>query len=1293
MRLKRLELFGFKSFADRTVLEFGEHSLTGIVGPNGCGKSNVVDAIRWVLGETRPTSMRGAEMSDVIFKGSASRPALSVAEVSLVIDNDAGMLEGCGSEVSITRRVFKTGEGEYLIDGDRVRLKDVRNLLFDTGLGSRGYSVLEQGRIDAILSANPLQRRSIFEEAAGISRYRQRRHETDLRLARVLQDTARLEDVLGELRTRVRSLKIQAGKAERYVQVRDEYRTEKTRLYRHRVHRQEAELAAAVPVLSALEERAGVLRGERERIEADAEGREGERDRLLAEVERLSIEAARLEGECRAVDERRSQTHARVEGWRESAEEDRARERVLDVQARERAEALEALGSEVAQLDGGLGNHQEQVGELTGGVKAAVKEYKDARRRTEEQNETVLRLLHRKTDAGNTLRHLEDGVVQARERCDRLAGRCSEADDLVRELEATGDRADEDLARTRTALQTIRERRDGLESELSALEESAGKDRSGVAAIELEEARVSSHVDSLLDREWATADLASGSRSLLQAADAGVGPKLGRALAGLLADHITSRTQDARALDAVLGARAESVVVADAEAARAVAAWLASERDANGGDKNAKDTEEQTRRGQAALTVLAGLGTRRGRRGDEITADGVVGPLADRVEAAAPYTPLVEFLCGDVWLVRDLDVALSCVSAHPDLRFVTPEGELVDAAGLTVGSTEITSGAVGRRARAAELRERLSHLAGELEGARSSLSAAEGLLQQRRDDQAELAKDLERARSEVGQAESAAAAAQARRAGLLAGAEVARAEAEEVKTSLAELESDLEAAGKESQLAEQEFVRENDVLGQLEKDRHRLEEERDRLSVEESLARVGLARSREQREGLLRRLGDMERGLEEARAEIGRTRERAQSQAQSADAGEKDAKQLGDDGARLLEERGSVEERLAELRAQEKAGRAGIDEARHRADDVHRGLEKLGEELSASRLEQQRVELARDEFLRRALEELELDRGAILLGFEPEPELAETTALDELEARVGECKARLDRIGPVNTEAVCELEEVSGRLAFLEEQHGDLTGSRKSLDETLQKIDVETRRLFHETFEEVRSNFQQIFRQLFSGGKADVKLEEGVDVLEAGIEIVAQPPGRKLLPIDLLSGGQRTLTALALLFAVFEARPSPFCVLDEVDAALDDVNIDRFLGMIEGFRKASTQFIIVTHNKGTMTACDCLYGITMETQGVSCHVTVELAEVDKFMPDIVGGDSTREAESVSDREHEVAETLIDAESGEPVVELRPASGAPAQRVSLSPAKTGKAGDGELHATEGEDLAETPASGA
>ncbi|MHC4379072.1 MAG: AAA family ATPase, partial [Planctomycetota bacterium] len=378
MRLKRLELFGFKSFADRTVLEFDE-DLVGIVGPNGCGKSNVVDAVRWGPGATRPPSMRGGEMTDVIFKGSTSRPGMSLAEVTIVFDNEDGTVPAHGAEVSVTRRVHKDGEGEYLIDGGKVRLKDVKDLLFDTGLGSRGYAVLEQGRIDAVLSANPLERRAIFEEAAGISRFRQRRREAENRLKRVDQDTERLDDMLRELQSRSRSLKIQAGKAERWVAARDEWRLKGVRLAQHLVVRLEGDDQRLGDELTALESTAEELRTKREAADAEVTERAARNEALAEQVDQAAAEAARLAGDLRALDEREASLRARAQSAEQAADSEAARAGELEQRRGERRAELEELGSQLAQAADQRARAEGEVDELAGAARESGRRYRESR--------------------------------------------------------------------------------------------------------------------------------------------------------------------------------------------------------------------------------------------------------------------------------------------------------------------------------------------------------------------------------------------------------------------------------------------------------------------------------------------------------------------------------------------------------------------------------------------------------------------------------------------------------------------------------------------------------------------------------------------------------------------------------------------------------------------------------------------------------------------------------------------------------------------------------------------------
>lgn len=1244
MRLKRLELQGFKSFADRTVLDFGDQQLTGIVGPNGCGKSNVVDAVRWVLGETRPTSMRGAGMTDVIFKGSASRPPLSIAEVTMVLDNSGCELAERAAEVAITRRLYKSGEGEYLIDAERVRLKDVRDMLFDTGLGSRGYSVLEQGRIDAILSANPVQRRAIFEEAAGISRYRQRRHETELRLKRVEQDVTRLDDVMGELRSRVRSLKIQAGKAERYVTAKAEWTEGRTTWLRHRLHVLESALAQLAPELTRLEQELEDLRETRSGCELEIAEREEERSAVVAELDAVSTQAGELSSEISALEERRSQLGLRVTSWRASAQEEDDRAAELTGQLEQRRAGQAELETELA----GIAEHLEAAEETAGGVAARARElgktYKAARAASEEQNEAVLGCLQDRTAAQNTVRHLEGAQEPAEQRQVRADARLQEIDAVLAgvrtEVEAT--QAHVDAARTAVAetdeAHTLAAAAvEGVEAGLAEVSERR-------RTRELERAQLEAKVEALLDREAELATLSEGTRDLLEAVEQGDGPCEPAQLLGILADHFSIDLRLARALDVALGDKAQRLVAADAHVALDLLSWMRTEE-----------------RGQVGLVVPRGIGA------PDCPTPGdyalfarygmaIEGRLCERVRCDEAMRPLAEALLCDVVIVSDLDLALELVGQEPGWRFVTPAGELVDASGVVGGHRELSHGAVGRRSSAADFQARMDQLDRALEGDLEQQTELERDLAERRELTLAAADERERARRELADLDGAARTARAR----LADREAARTEHEhELTTAMAEIARlgvDLAAAVEQRVACDERFQEQNGQLEELEIARRALKEEREALSKEEARAEVEVTRLRVERQAVARRVEDLARRDTEDEGEIVRAQGRARNYEANAVQGDSEIASISELAAGLVERRGELQAALEGLREREKGGAECIREVRERAEQVQRDLDAIGEGLSTARLSTQRLEMFREELSGRAREELSLEPHQLREDFTPDPELAEEGALDVLEAGVTELRERLDKLGPVNLDAVHELEEVSARLDFLEGEAKDLANARKSLAETIAKIDAESRRLFLETFEEVRINFQRIFRQLFGGGKAEIQLDpEAEDILEAGIDIVARPPGREMLSIALLSGGQRTMTALALLFAIFEAKPSPFCVLDEVDAALDDANIDRFLGMLEGF-VSSSQFLVVTHNKGTMSACEALFGVTMQTKGVSSFVAVELEDVDEFAPgETTGkarGNPAPAAEGGGD-EPAPSAAAGNEDGDEPIVELVP----------------------------------------
>ncbi|MBM3986717.1 MAG: chromosome segregation protein SMC [Planctomycetes bacterium] len=1210
MRLQRIELFGFKSFADRTTLNFYD-SLTGIVGPNGCGKSNVVDAVRWVLGETRPTSMRGGEMSDVIFKGSVSRPPMNVAEVTLVLDNTCGTIAQQGLEVAITRRVYRSGEGEYLINGERARLKDVRDMLFDTGLGSRGYAVLEQGKIDAALSANSLDRRAIFEEAAGISRYKVKRKETDAKLKRVEGDLMRLDDVLKELGSRVRSLKIQAGKAERFVAARELWKGRRSRYLKHRLHEGRSALAGLSEQISALEARCEQLKSLRADGEADVSAREREQETISAEIDRLSGEIRRLVGEDSESAERQRQLESRAADLRRSSEGEARR-------ALELGGVVQTRGIEIADVRARAAAIEEQLSQsrsAADGEQVTLRETRNTQRELrascERQNQLVLSHLNERTAAQNLERTIELSRPSLSERLQRAQLRMEESGREVEVLQ--GDQAaaegrvidgQNDLAVAETSLHD-------LQAGQQALEREEQERRATRSKHEVERARISSRIDTLKDMEHERSSLEAGARALLEGTRRGQGPCEPEQLKGLVADHLRTSTRLARALDAALGPAALGLVTLGPDLAGRMLRWL-SERKC----------------GQVRVYVPSGIGAREQTKRDAALA--AFPRLLDEVECSVGFEPLAALLVGDVLVVEELELALALVREHPQWRFVTPEGDLVSVAGVFGGHREVTQGAVGRRSTAAEFARELEAIE---KAIREETVELERLAGERRvvaERRAHAQSECDRRRQQLTDARAQVQTAKARLADLSRVAGQLTREHEAILADERRLDSELEGTQKRHATAQANFARENERLATLDAERVALEARLETLQSSASSAESVVIRQNAELGTLHTRVRDLDRGLSEARAELERSERLSREQAEAADAAVSEAARVRTRGDEVLVERAAADSRFKELREAEVAGREAVSVFRARVDAVTRELESLASELSERRMDAQKIELVAAELVVRTREDLGIGEVELLHGFEPEERFAEEGALDALEQEVAELKRGLDAIGPVNTDAVAELSESQTRLDFLTGQRRDIEESRKVLADALAHLNIESQRLFEQTFEEVRKHFNDLFRQLFQGGKADLAIEQGVDPLEAGVEISARPPGREMLPIRMLSGGQRTMTALALLFAVFRSRPSPFCVLDEVDAALDESNVGRFLGMISTFRTQS-QFVVVTHNKGTMGACDRLYGITMETKGVSSWVSVQFQDVEKFVPEITSGVAATAADEVPER--------------------------------------------------------------
>ena len=1230
MRLTRIEIHGFKSFADRTNLDLPP-GLTAIVGPNGCGKSNVIDAVKWALGEQKASALRGGEMLDVVFKGNGASGPRNFAEVSLVFDNSDGVLPTDYSEVVLTRRLFRNGESEYLINRKTARLKDVRDLLMDTGLGTGAYSVMEQGRIDAILSANPHERRRIFEEAAGISKYRARRREAESKLNRTEQNLLRLGDVVEELERRQRSLKQQAGRARAYLENRDRIQFLKSRFYVHQYETYGTQLAGQQAAVGEAQEAAEQTRQAVEAVRAEVAVLQQKLTDARQQVDEAAEAFRQASGEVEALTERQTGLRERLAESVERKQMLEARLQGLEAAVAERRREVEAVDVRLASLDEEIVAAEAEA-ELRTREHAEVEARMiETRRQTEERRAQSLGRLEELTRARNARGEADNrraALVASRDRLasqvldlgaqqDQLSAVQGELFSGARDLEAT-------LQVAQERLDTSRTRRDEVQADLAEADELLAERREDLAGNE-------SHrkaLDELIERrEGVTA----GALALLEAQLPGV--------EGLLVDSLRAPAQLAEAVEAALGASTQAVLVGSRASGLAALEHL-----------------RRVQGGRVLLVPRDGLRQREGAAAGQ--------RLLDALEVRE-HREVFEALLGHVRLVDSRDALLH---QAPDgvTVWVTPDGDLLDERGVLRGGQGTGAeegGLLSRRAERDALAaqcDRLRDDIGKLGAARAGLShEVDRLEEATRAAETHLRRlEVERDRTSERKRESAQRQRAVHRemASRTSDRRDVEAELDEVEAALAGhrmAEQQLEAAVEEDKREDARF----EVV---------LHELRDELTARHEVlahARTELSTRKERREALASERRQVERGLEErvhdqevARQELTQLADRTRS-------GEEELQRLEERAAALSEERDRRAGALGEAREAAALLTQQQQEIQERVTAAEAAGERAATELSTRRLEAQETDIRRKELRRQVLEELEVDldepqvleepaedeagaeepaepvptvevHPAVRLGEacavtqdeqgrfveldvpvtpvkrKPLPTLEDgSTDWPAVEAEIEELRGRLSRMGNVNLEAVDELAAVEERLNFLVNQRDDLIEAQRSLIETIQKVNKQSRERFETTFAEVREHFRAIFRKLFRGGKADITLEEGEDILEAGIEITAAPPGKDARTITLLSGGERTLTAVGMLFALFKARPSPVCLLDEVDAALDETNIDRFCTVLEDFLGQS-QFIVVTHARRTMSYSDTVFGVTMQEHGVSKVLSLSLEEYD-----------------------------------------------------------------------------------
>ena len=1191
MRIRRLDIVGFKSFMDRTVVAFDD-GVTGVVGPNGCGKSNVADAIRWVLGEQSARHLRGRSMEDVIFNGSESKPPLSMAEVMLTFENDRpselpAQYQGFG-EITVGRRLYRTGESEYLVNGVQARLLDVNDIFFGSGVGRTAYSIIEQGRIGQIVSARPEDRRAVIEEAAGITKYKKRREAAERKLDATQQNLMRVADLVQELGKQLESLNRQARKAEKYKALRAQIRElelrsaaarylEITATRRAAEERQgalraeELELAARVAELDALLEQDRARLADGEARLAALSAREHELASQLR-VSEVSQEAAAREVE--QIAERTRAQAGEVEALKGQAETLVAEREALLRQRDELQSLVVADEGRLADAEVALREAGRAQGELQGDADRARAAAAGARSEVSAHTSQLAQVERQREDVRGRLqrnRAEADGLSQRAAQLDGARSRHVEALGQTRQLKL---RLDEQRGAQEELLERTRAEFIQNEAKLITLREELAEKRSRLGSLQ----------EIVRNYEG----YGRGVRSLMTRAGQGEAHESG--VFGLVADVVSAPAEYETAIEAVLGERLQYVIV-----------------ESHSQGVEAIDYLKTAAEGRASLIPLARL------RGDgapdapgaPAVHPGVVAPCLEVVRFDPSYEKVVRFLLGDALIVRDLPAALELWQEQGGRRtLVTLDGEVLDPYGVVTGGPLEGEGhgALQRRREVQELEETVRAFEAEfalaterhrtLQARLLQLEAALKSLDRdgREKDLAllEQEKDLARVGEEL---EHVGA-----RAGQL---ELERTQLEDALAALSREEEEhrLAAATASAEQARSE-ERAREAVERLEATRLR----GDALTAELMNLKVKAAADAERRESFgaaLRRIEDARREVEERRARLFAALSEANARAAELrgriEGTEVDLGRLAQDLAQVRDELAAARADHDALAGQSRARDAEGRDVRTRAE----GVRAAGAEAALTAREQALALSHLEEQIReRCQAELRWEVGRFHLDRPPS---------DEERQRLDDLKAQAERMGAINLTAIEEYDELAKRHAFLSEQRADLERSLADLKAAIVKINRASRERFQETFDRVNEKFQQVFPRLFNGGRAGLVLTQAEGDGEAGVEIFAQPPGKKLQSVNLLSGGEKALTAVSLIFAIFLIKPTPFCLLDEVDAPLDDANVGRYNELVKEMSRAS-QFILITHNKRTMEMVDTLYGVTMEEPGVSKLVSVRLSE-------------------------------------------------------------------------------------
>ena len=1183
MYLKNIEIQGFKSFANKIVFEF-HNGITGIVGPNGSGKSNVADAVRWVFGEQKVKQLRSASMQDVIFSGTETRKPQGFASVAITLDNADHQLAIDYDEVTVSRRLYRSGESEYRINGSPCRLKDINELFYDTGIGKEGYSIIGQGQIDKILSGRPEDRRELFDEAAGIVKFKRRKADALKKLEDEEQNLVRVKDILSELEKQVGPLEKQAAAAKEYFRLREELRCLDANLFLQ-------EMEAISKQQMELEER-------RETVSGDMKGSKTESEALLAEYDRLEEEIRKLDAATAAKQQELNETL--LDSGNKEGQINVLREQIRAVERNEELtkERIEAVRREIQDKEQERAAQQTEKEGLSKRAEALLNSLTAAQ---EELSEAAIR-------ADSLEQAITDGKAELIEALNEKSGlsvKKQRYDTMLEQIQVRGSEVAGKLLQMKSEEEDWERRILEQEKKAAALKAQIEAHSEQAKALEAETAETAKALRDLsrelnnTQQDYHMAHTKYESLRNLAERYEGYGNSIRRVMEaraqisgvrGVVADLIDVPKEYETAVETALGGSIQNIVTDTEQTAKRLIEYL-----------------KKNRYGRATFLPLNAVsGREEGFSSQILSEPGVLGPASSLVQAKEEYQGLVRYLLGRVLVVDHVNHAIALAGKYRHtLRLVTLEGELFSPGGsMSGGAFKNSSNLLGRKREMEELKERCrqalmkvdeiqketvetekaqAEKIKELESAKELLqkeyleeNTALGELSRLKEKKRELGDSTKDLRQEAGQLEE-------QRGELFE-------RLHEIETEIARLES-------ENEEKNQKLLEAGEALEAVRAEREAASAKLSSLQVEaanfhqqEYFIEQNIRRLTEEMERLAAEQDGLKAGGEEGRQSV--SEKTGQIQALLA----------------LIEEAGQKADGLRAEMEEQRIKKDGFQEQRSgffaKREELTERISQLDKDLFRLQSQKEKLEEKQESFVEYLWSEYELT-------YSTAEELKEEPArpASELKKRIAENKGAVKALGNVNVNAIEDYREVSGRYEFMKSQYEDLLAAREALTAVITELDTGMRRQFTEKFGQISAEFNRVFRELFGGGHGSLTLMEDEDILEAGIQIISQPPGKKLQNMMQMSGGEKALTAIALLFAIQNLKPSPFCLLDEIEAALDDSNVERYAKYLHKLTK-HTQFIVITHRRGTMVAADRLYGITMQEKGVSTLVSVNLIEND-----------------------------------------------------------------------------------